>query len=95
MLRLQSRVAGVAAYAASLVVLRGAKDARSARTPPKCRHVVTALQGLDLRVSTLFGVDTGCLKAFPEYKLRVSILFVGWATFVIERSGYDRWGGRT
>ena len=44
-LRLQSRVAGVDAYWASLVVLRGAKDAQCSY-PPKvstCRHGLTGI----------------------------------------------------
>ena len=71
---------GVAADWACLVVLRGAKDARSARTPQKCRHVVMALQGLDLRMSTLLGVDMRRPKAFSGDKLRMSTLFVASAT---------------
>jgi hypothetical protein len=43
--------------------------------PPKRRHVVTPLQGLDLRVSTLSSVDTAIPKAFPDRKFRVSTQF--------------------
>ena len=75
---------GVGACWASFMVSRGANDARSAHTPPKFRHVVIPLWGLELRVSTLFCVDTAIPKVFADHTFRVSILFRGSASFVIE-----------
>jgi hypothetical protein len=72
--------------------IEDAKDARISANPQKRRHVVTALQGLDLRVSTLFGVDTGGPKALSGEKFRVSILFAGSGVFVVEVTVHDHLG---
>jgi hypothetical protein len=67
-----------------LVVARGAKDARISENPRKCRHVVIPLQGLDLRMSTLFNVDMRSLKVFPELMLRMSQFLFSLVAIVIE-----------